>query len=197
MSLNNPQTMPVFDPFRLAERSFVIRALFVAAGTMILALASRIAVPMVPVPITMQTFAVTMIGALYGWRLGGLTVLAWVVEGLAGLPVWTNGASGVPYFLGATGGYLVSFPLVAMLAGWLSEKGWTGNRVIASFAAHFSANILCLAIGGVWLGAMIGAEKAWLLGVMPFFLGAALKSALAAAVLKGVAIYGGKPQIDA
>lgn len=197
MSLNNSQTMPAFDPFRLSERSFVIKALFVVAGTMVLALASRIAVPMVPVPITMQTFAVTMIGALYGWRLGGLTVLAWLVEGLAGLPVWANGASGVATFFGPTGGYLVSFPLVAMLAGWLAEKGWTGERAIASFAAHLSANILCLAIGGVWLGAMIGAEKAWLLGVMPFFLGAVLKSALAAAVLKGVAIYGGRPQIGA
>ena len=66
-----------------------------------------------------------------------------------------------------------------------------------SFGAHRSANILCLAIGGVGLGAMIGAEKAWLIEVMPFFLGGALKSALVVAALKGVAIYGGKPRIGA
>lgn len=196
MSLIQSPSIQVFDPFRLAERSFVTKAIFAIAGTLVLAIASRIAVPMYPVPITMQTFAVTMIGALYGWRLGGLTVLAWIAEGMMGLPVWTNGASGVPYFLGPTGGYLVSFPIIAVLAGWLAQKGWTGERVIASFAAHLSANILCLAIGGLWLGSMIGAEKAWALGVLPFIIGAVLKSALAAAALKGVAIYGVKPSLD-
>ncbi|WP_117190704.1 biotin transporter BioY [Rhizobium terrae] len=197
MSLNNSRQTLAFDPFRLADRSVLMKALFVLAGTLGLAIASRIAVPMYPVPVTMQTFAVTMIGALYGWRLGGFTVLAWIAEGMIGLPVWANGASGIPYFMGPTGGYLVSFPIIAVLTGWLAERGWTGEQVMASFIAHLAANILCLAIGGVWLGAMIGAEKAWLLGVMPFFIGAALKSALAAAVLKGVAIYGGKLRIEA
>ena len=196
MSLTNSPVSLGFDPLRLAERSFAVKAIFLVVGTLALALASRIAVPMVPVPITMQTFAVTMIGALYGWRLGGLTVLAWIGEGMIGLPVWTNGASSVPYFLGATGGYLVSFPIMAVLVGWLAERGWTGERVVAGFFAHLSANALCLAIGGVWLASIIGAEKAWIGGVAPFILGATLKSALAAAILKGISVYGDKPQLD-
>jgi biotin transport system substrate-specific component len=146
---------------------------------------------MVPVPVTMQTFAVTMIGALYGWRLGAVTVLAWLGEAMLGAPVLANGSGGLAPFAGPTAGYLVSFPIIAALAGWLTERGWTGDRVVRSFLAHLAANVLCLAVGGVYLASLIGAEKGWLLGVAPFILGAVLKSALAAAVLKGIRIYGG------
>lgn len=176
-----------FDPLRLGARSLPMRIVFVLAGTLALALASRISVPMVPVPITMQTFAVTMIGALYGWRLGTLTVLAWLAEGMAGLPVLAGGAGGIAHFAGPTAGYLVSFPLMAAMVGWLAERGWTGARLIQSFAAHFAANIFCLALGGAWLATLIGLEKAMMLGVVPFVLGALLKSALAAALLKAAA----------
>ncbi len=176
-----------FDPLRLGARSLPMRIVFVLAGTLALALASRISVPMVPVPITMQTFAVTMIGALYGWRLGTLTVLAWLAEGMAGLPVLAGGAGGIAHFAGPTAGYLVSFPLMAAMVGWLAERGWTGTRLVQSFAAHFAANIFCLALGGAWLATLIGLEKAMMLGVVPFVLGALLKSALAAALLKAAA----------
>ncbi len=176
-----------FDPLRLGARSLPMRIVFVLAGTLALALASRISVPMVPVPITMQTFAVTMIGALYGWRLGTLTVLAWLAEGMAGLPVLAGGAGGIAHFAGPTAGYLVSFPLMAAMVGWLAERGWTGRRLVQSFAAHFAANIFCLALGGASLATLIGLEKAMMLGVVPFVLGALLKSALAAALLKAAA----------
>lgn len=176
-----------FDPLRLGKRSLPLRIAFVLAGTFALAFASRITVPMVPVPITMQTFAVTMIGVLYGWRLGTLTVLAWLAQGMAGLPVLAGGTGGIASFAGPTAGYLVSFPLMAALTGWLSERGWTGAKVVRSFAAHFAANIFCLVLGGAWLATLIGAEKAMMLGVVPFVLGAVLKSALAAAALRAVA----------
>ncbi len=176
-----------FDPLRLGARSLPMRIVFVLAGTLALTLASRISVPMVPVPITMQTFAVTMFGALYGWRLGTLTVLAWLAEGMAGLPVLAGGAGGVAHFAGPTAGYLVSFPLMAAMGGWLAERGWTGTRLVQSFAAHFAANLFCLALGGAWLATLIGLEKAMMLGVVPFVLGALLKSALAATLLKAAA----------
>lgn len=195
MSLSDPSSSLVFDPLRLSSRPLAVKAAFVLAGTLVLALASQIAVPMVPVPITMQTFAVTMIGALYGWRLGALTVLAWLGEAMLGFPVLANGAGGLAPFAGPTAGYLVSFPIIAALVGWLSERGWTGDRVVHSFLAHLSANLLCLAIGGLYLGYLLGAEKAWLFGVAPFILGGVLKSALAAAVLKGIRIYGGRTQL--
>lgn len=94
----------------LPSKSLIQQAIYVFAGTLVLALASRLAVPMVPVPITMQTFAVTMIGALYGWRLGSLTLLAWLGEAMLGLPVLAGGAFGLAPFFGPTAGYLVSFP---------------------------------------------------------------------------------------
>ena len=178
--------IPVSDPLRLAGRSVLTKALFVLAGTLALALASQIAVPMYPVPVTMQTFAITMIGVLYGWRLGALTVLLWLGEAALGAPGLANGSGGLVPFAGPTAGYLASFPIVAAVAGYLAEKGWTGERYVKSFAAHLAANVLCLAIGGAYLAYLLGAEKAWLLGVAPFILGASLKSALAAALLKGL-----------
>ncbi len=196
MSLSHSQDVTVFDPLHLAGRSRLAQVVFVLAGTLVLALASQIAVPMVPVPITMQMFAVTMIGALYGWWLGGLTILAWLGEAALGFPVLAGGAGGLAPFVGPTVGYLVAFPIVGALTGWLAGRGWTGDRVIRSFAAHFIANVLCLAIGGGWLAVLIGAEKGWLLGVAPFILGAVLKSALAAAVLKGIRVYGGKARLN-
>jgi biotin transport system substrate-specific component len=196
--MSQPQStaVAIFDPLQLGRRSRLMHVVFVLAGTLVLAIASRITVPMVPVPITMQTFAITMIGALYGWRLATLTVLAWLGEAALGLPMLANGAGGLAPFFGPTAGYLVSFPVVAALAGWLSERGWTGARYIRSFVAHLFANVLCLAIGGAWLAALIGAEKGWLLGVAPFILGAVLKSALAAAVLMGLRIHGGRARLN-
>jgi biotin transport system substrate-specific component len=178
--------IPVSDPLRLAGCSVLTKALFVLAGTLALALASQIAVPMYPVSVTMQTFAITMIGVLYGWRLGALTVLLWLGEAALGAPVLANGSGGLVPFAGPTAGYLASFPIVAAVAGYLAEKGWTGERYVKSFAAHLAANVLCLAIGGAYLAYLLGPEKAWLLGVAPFILGAGLKSALAAALLKGL-----------
>ena len=171
------------DPLGISGRSLPVQAAFLLFGTGVLALASQISVPMVPVPITMQTFAITMIGVLYGWRLGALTVLAWLGEAMMGLPVLAGGSGGLAPFVGPTAGYLVSFPIIAALAGYLANKGWTGSHVVKSFLAHLSANILCLAIGGAWLATLIGAEKGLALGVTPFILGAVLKSALAAALL--------------
>lgn len=182
-----------FDPLGIAGRSLPMQAALLLFGTGVLALASQISVPMVPVPITLQTFALTMIGVLYGWRLGALTVLAWLGEAMMGLPVLANGGGGLAPFVGPTAGYLVSFPIIAALAGYLAEKGWTGERVVKSFVAHLSANILCLVIGGAWLAWLMGAEKGLALGVTPFILGAMLKSSLAAALLMALARGKAKP----
>lgn len=166
------------------EKTLFGKVVLVVVGTLALAIASQISVPMVPVPITMQTFAVTMIGALYGWRLGGLTVLAWLAEAMVGFPVLAEFKSGIAPFMGPTAGYLVAFPLMAIFVGFLTEKGISANRLFASFSLHLAANLLCLLLGWMWLAQVIGAEKAWIAGVAPFLIGAVLKSALAATVLK-------------
>ncbi|RWP95991.1 biotin transporter BioY [Mesorhizobium sp.] len=156
----------------------------VGLGTVFLALASYIEVPMVPVPVTMQTFAVTLIGAVYGWRLGAATIVAWLVEGAIGLPVLSGGAAGAHHFVGPTAGYLFSFPVVGALTGWLAERGWNGNRPWLAFASMLLGNALCLVLGAAWLSVAIGIEQAIVHGVTPFLIGGALKSALAAITLK-------------
>lgn len=153
------------------------------AGTAILTASSQLSVPLWPVPVTMQTLAVLMIGALYGWRLGSLTVAAWLLEAALGLPVLAAGKSGLAAFAGPTAGYLFAFPLGAALAGWLVERGWDGARPLRAFGALFLCSTLMLLLGGAWLATLVGPAKAWLLGVQPFALGELLKSALGASTL--------------
>jgi biotin transport system substrate-specific component len=172
-----------FSPLGLQARPVHIKAAAVLLGTPVLAIASQISVPMLPVPMTMQTLAVILIGALYGWRLGALTILAWLGEAATGLPVLANGSGGLAPFMGPTAGYLASFPLVAALVGWLAERGWNGNRPAFAFAAMLLGHALCLLFGGLWLSTLIGAEKAMLVGVVPFLLGSLVKSGLGAAIL--------------
>ncbi|AZO55924.1 MULTISPECIES: biotin transporter BioY [unclassified Mesorhizobium] len=174
---------PSFSPLRLQQRSLGWQAGAVVLGTLFLALSSYIEVPMVPVPVTMQTFAVTLIGALCGWRLGAMTIAAWLVEGAVGFPVLAGGAAGMQHFVGPTGGYLFAFPVVGALVGWLAERGWNGNRVVLAFIAMLLGNLACLVLGTAWLAVMIGAEKAITFGFVPFIVGGLLKSALGAATL--------------
>ena len=171
------------SPLGLQARPVHIKAAAVLLGTLVLAIASQISVPMLPVPMTMQTLAVILIGALYGWRLGALTILAWLGEAATGLPVLANGSGGLAPFMGPTAGYLASFPLVAALVGWLAERGWNGNRPAFAFAAMLLGHALCLLFGGLWLATLIGAEKAMLVGVVPFLLGSLVKSGLGVAIL--------------
>jgi len=177
-------TKPSFSPLRLQTRSLGWQVGAVVLGTLFLALSSYIEVPMVPVPVTMQTFAVTLIGALYGWRLGAITIAAWLVEGAVGFPVLAGGAAGISHFVGPTGGYLFAFPLVGALVGWLAERGWNGSRVLLAFAAMVLGNLACLVLGTAWLAVMIGLEQAITFGFLPFLVGGLLKSALGAATLK-------------
>ncbi|MER9652306.1 biotin transporter BioY [Mesorhizobium sp. M0152] len=182
-----------FSPLRLQDRALGWQVGAVVLGTLFLALSSYIEVPMVPVPVTMQTFAVTLIGALYGWRLGAVTIAAWLVEGAVGFPVLAGGAAGLSHFVGPTGGYLFAFPVVGALVGWLAERGWNGNRVVLAFAAMLLGNLACLVLGTIWLAVMIGTEQAITFGFLPFLLGGLLKSALGAATLKLFSGYRPEP----
>jgi biotin transport system substrate-specific component len=180
-----PAIRASFSPLRLDSRSTAMKIAAILGGTLVLAATSQIEVPMLPVPITLQTLIVPLIGALYGWRLGALTVLAWLMEGAMGLPVLAGGAGGPAYFVGhPTSGYLIAFPIIAALSGWLAERGWNGRNALLAFASFLLANAVCLAIGAAWLSTLIGIEKAVAFGVTPFLVGALIKSALGAAILK-------------
>ncbi|MCV9940124.1 biotin transporter BioY [Boseaceae bacterium BT-24-1] len=172
-----------FSPLDLQARPAFVQLGAVVLGTLVLAIASQISVPMLPVPMTMQTLAVILIGALYGWRLGALTIVAWLGEAALGLPVLANGAAGPAPFMGPTAGYLASFPFVAMLVGWLAERGWNGSRPAWAFVSMLLGHALCLLLGAAWLATLIGPEKAVLAGVVPFLLGTLVKSGLGTAIL--------------
>jgi biotin transport system substrate-specific component len=156
-------------------------AILVVAGSALMALSAKVQVPMWPVPMTMQTFAVLVIGMAYGWRLGGLTLLAYLAEGAIGLPVFAGGA-GLAYMAGPTGGYLAGFVVAAILVGWLGDRGWD-RSVAMTLVAMVLGTSLIFGLGVAWLTALIGFEPAIANGLVPFLVGAAFKIALAAAVL--------------
>lgn len=166
------------------SRSLPMQAALCVAGVVALAVASKIAIPMVPVPITLQTFAVTYIAVLFGWRLGGLCVVAWLIAGAAGLPVFSGDAAGVGKFTGPTAGYLFAFPVATVAIGVLVECGCVGRSLVRLFGVMLIGNAICLGLGATWLAGTIGVAKAVDKGVLPFLVGAALKSALAALCLK-------------
>ena len=82
-----------------------------------------------------------------------------------------GGAAGVAHFMGPTGGYLFSFPVIAALTGWLAERGWSGERFVLAFVAMLLGNMLCLVLGASWLAVGIGLEQAITYGVTPFIIG--------------------------
>jgi biotin transport system substrate-specific component len=155
--------------------------LLAIVGSIFIALCSQIFVPLEPVPITMQTFAVLLIGAAYGWRLGAATVALYLLEGAVGLPVFAEMKAGYPILLGPTGGYLVGFVLAAGLVGWLAERRWDRN-VILTGAAMVLGNLVIYALGLIWLWKFVG-DQVFALGLIPFLIGDGLKIALAMALL--------------
>lgn len=151
--------------------------------SLLTALAAQIVIPLYPVPITGQTFAVLLTGALLGSRLGALTMIAYIVEGAAGLPVFYGGNGGAAYLLGSpTLGYLLSYPLAAYIVGLLTERGWDKKHVTAAAAMLIGSTVILFS-GWAWLARLIGAGEAFTVGVAPFIIGDFLKIALAAAVL--------------
>jgi biotin transport system substrate-specific component len=162
-----------------ADRLNLVRqGLLVIAGSLLMTLAAKIEVPFWPVPMTLQTFATFVIGMAFGWRLAGATIMLYLGQGAAGLPVFASGG-GIVYFTGPTAGYLVGFLAAAVLVGWLAERGWDRN-VTQTLAALVLGELVILGLGGAWMSVLFGPAKAWAAGIAPFLLGDALKIALAA-----------------
>ncbi|WP_374650837.1 biotin transporter BioY [Dongia sp.] len=157
------------------------QVLLVLGGTILLAVSAKVQVPFWPVPMTMQTFVVLMIGATLGARLAGATMLAYLVEGAAGLPVFAGGV-GFGYIAGPTGGYLIGFVLGATLVGWLADRGF-GRSILTTLLAFLAGEIAIFVLGTGWLATLIGLDKALRGGLVPFLPGEAIKVALACAVL--------------
>ena len=167
----------------------------VLVGTAILAISAKIKVPFWPVPMTLQTLAVLLIGAAYGSRLAVATVVAYIAEGMLGLPVFTNtppAVAGPLYMLGPTAGFIMSWVLVAAIVGFATDRGWDrsaapprrGDARRRRRAVRHGLRLARLVRRSFRSGAAgIGAAKAFAAGVAPFLLGDALKVVLAALLI--------------
>lgn len=153
----------------------------IGAAVAALSLASQAAVPVGPVPVSLQSLAVVLTGAWLGPMWGVAAVLLWLGLAALGLPLLAEGTGGLARFTGPSAGFLFAFPLAAVFAGLLlRERRSFGRALSVALGAH----AICLIGGGVWLAAAIGPAKAWEAGVLPFLPGAVAKS-LVAVVLVG------------
>jgi len=151
-------------------------ALLTALGAFI-----RIPLPFTPVPVTLQTFFVVLAGVYLGGRDGAASQLAYLAVGATGLPVFAGGA-GMAHLFGATGGYLLAFPIAAWLVGVTLRPG---DRLPRALAVLLAAKLVIFGLGAAWLAAVlgVGAGRAIALGVLPFLPGAVLKLAAATALV--------------
>jgi biotin transport system substrate-specific component len=163
--------------------SRALRAVLLALlGSALLTISAKIEVPFYPVPMTMQTLVVLLLGMAYGARLGTATVLLYLAEGAAGLPVFAGTPErgiGIPYMLGPTGGYLVGFVLSAAITGWLTERRRDWPALVLAVTA---GSIVVFIPGVLWLAHLIGFEQSIANGLMPFLWATLVKGAIAIAL---------------
>ncbi len=154
----------------------------IAGGSLFIALMAQISFQIGPVPITGQTLAVLLIGALFGSRRGALTVLAYLGQGVMGLPVFAGGMAGPAVLMGPTAGYLVGFVFAAFVVGLLAERGWD-RGMLSTAVAMVIGNLVIYAFGILWLITLIGLSAAITAGLLPFIIGDIIKIGIATALL--------------
>jgi len=156
----------------------------VVTGSILIAFAAQFyfPLPFSPVPITGQTFAVLLLAALYGHNRGGLTVLTYLILGIAGRPVFASGTFGIATIVGPTGGYLVGFLPAAYIVGFLSKKGWD-RKVWTTATSMIIGNVVIYLAGITWLSRFVGWDNVLQAGLIPFLIGDSAKIVLATLLL--------------
>ncbi|GLQ54978.1 biotin transporter BioY [Devosia nitrariae] len=193
VTLTTPNTLlgalqPKGDTARLATNLAIV-----VLGTLLLTLSAKINVPVWPVPVTLQTFAVAALAAAFGWRIGVATVAAYLLQGAAGLPVFAAGG-GIAYLMGPTGGFLLAYLPMAYIVGRAADLG-AANRPLALFGAMLLADAVVFVAGFLWLLTLSG-QAGWIdqsnvlvsafeKAVQPFIVWDILKMALAALTVTG------------
>ena len=170
----------------LKEVSLVKNLFLAVLGTIVLAISAKVKIPFYPVPMTMQTFVVLLLGISLGWKLGLFTVALYLVEGIAGLPVFAGTPEkgmGIVYFTGPTMGYLIGFLAAVYLTGFFTFD----NNFFKNFAKLlFSVSFIYL-LGLIWLGSLIGWDKPiFKLGAQPFLLAELFKISLLALLIPAI-----------
>jgi|SRR5215469_11846835 len=174
------------------QESIPGKALLVVAASLFVAACAHVSIPLpfTPVPITLQTFAVILIGMLLGPAAGFVTMVLYLAQGAAGLPVFSpHGPAGVPHLLGPTGGFLFSYPLAAAVAGWVVRRtNMVRSRFALAILAGVLASVVVFALGAGWLAqvAHLSAASVWHLAVAPFLPGDAIKITAAASIFSSL-----------
>lgn len=189
--MTNTSSLPLIDrlwPAAGTSRKAVRAAVMLVLGTVLLWAAAKTQVPFWPVPMTLQSMVVVLIGATYGSRLGFATLLVYLAEGAAGLPVFAGAPErgiGLAYMVGPTGGYLLGFLLAATLVGWLVERGATRALPMIALSV-LAAHVTIHSFGLAWLSGFTGLGKAVSVGLVPFLLADLLKMGISIAVLTAI-----------
>lgn len=168
----------------LVPSTAVTNTALVVGGAALTAVMAQLAVPLWPVPITGQTLAVLLVGSTLGPVRGVLSMLAYWVAGVIGLPVFSDAASGLAAAVGPTGGYLVGFIIAAGLTGWLAQRNWD-KKFLGATVSFFAGTVVIFALGMAWLSISLGADLQQTLqwGLYPFIIGGIIKSLIAAAIM--------------
>jgi biotin transport system substrate-specific component len=168
----------------LAPLDLVRQVGLVIGFSLLTALAAQVVIPIGPVPITGQTFAVLLTGALLGSRLGAMAMIAYLIEGASGLPFFREGHFGLLYLMGPTGGYLIAFPAAAYITGAFAEHGWDRRFFTAAAAMAIGSAVIMLS-GWAWFSIVMRTSPLLTLWdtVIKFIPGDIIKISLAAAVL--------------
>ena len=177
-------TIPSVVIDRLVRGRAAANVLLVLAASMLIAIAAQVAIPLpfTPVPLTLQPLAVIFIGVALGSTRGAAAAALYLLEGFSGLPVFAQGHGGALWLVGATAGYLYSYPFAAWVSGFVSERGW-GNNVVRAIGGMLLALGVIYLGGWAWLAILTSPEAAFAAGVAPFVLADIVKVAIAAALL--------------
>ena len=161
--------------------SNLVNLVLILIGTLLLAISAKVQVPFWPVPMTMQTFVVFLIGMTYGVRLSLFTLLLYLFEGAIGIPVFASGG-GLAYLIGPTAGYLYGMTFAVVIISYLANKGFSTSYIKATFSLLLGT-IVIFVLGILYLGSIIGYSKAIQAGLLPFIPSEIFKIALAVAIV--------------
>ena len=161
--------------------TYIKNIVLIFFGTLLLAVSSKVQVPFWPVPMTMQTFIVFIIGMSYGSRLAFVTLLVYLIEGAIGLPVFAKGG-GLLYLTGPTAGYLYGMTIAAGVIGYFCERGYSSSY-LKSLTSLLIGTVIIFLFGIIYLGSIIGYDKALAGGLYPFIPSELFKIALAVVII--------------